>query len=114
MNVRAQAVGMASQTQNIAQAIVGQFFPTFLKNCGFYAFYMFAGINVLLAIFVYFIVPETRKVKLEEMDEIFGAVNHVQGGAELEKNHSLSYGSVDHGYSGEEKQIASHTEERRL
>lgn len=31
MNVRAQAVGMASQTQNIAQAIVGQFFPIFLK-----------------------------------------------------------------------------------
>ena len=37
MNVRAQAVGMASQTQNIANAIVQQFFPTFLKNCGFYA-----------------------------------------------------------------------------
>lgn len=31
MNVRAQAVGMASQTQNVAQAIVGQFFPIFLK-----------------------------------------------------------------------------------
>lgn len=31
MNVRAQAVGMATQTQNVAQAIVGQFFPIFLK-----------------------------------------------------------------------------------
>lgn len=31
MNVRAQAVGMASQTQNVAQAIVGQFFPIFLS-----------------------------------------------------------------------------------
>ena len=30
MNVRAQAVGMASQTQNVANAIVQQFFPTFL------------------------------------------------------------------------------------
>lgn len=37
MNVRAQAVGMASQTQNVANAIVQQFFPTFLANCGFYA-----------------------------------------------------------------------------
>jgi len=27
------------------------------QKCGFYAFYMFAGINVLLAIFVYFFVP---------------------------------------------------------
>lgn len=39
MNVRAQGVGMAGQTQNIANAIVQQFFPTFLNNCGFYAFY---------------------------------------------------------------------------
>ena len=30
MNVRAQAVGMASQTQNVANAIVQQFFPQFL------------------------------------------------------------------------------------
>ena len=30
MNIRAQAVGMASQTQNIANLIVNQFFPTFL------------------------------------------------------------------------------------
>jgi hypothetical protein len=30
MNVRAQAVGMSTQTQNIANLIVNQFFPTFL------------------------------------------------------------------------------------
>jgi MFS family permease len=35
MNIRAQAVGMASQTQNVANAILQQFFPTFLANCGF-------------------------------------------------------------------------------
>lgn len=39
MNVRALGVGIAGQTQNIANAIVQQFFPTFLNNCGFYAFY---------------------------------------------------------------------------
>ncbi|KAF2173282.1 hypothetical protein M409DRAFT_17225 [Zasmidium cellare ATCC 36951] len=83
MNVRAQAVGMASQTQNVAQAIVGQFFPIFLKNCGFYAFYMFAGINFLLAVFVWFFIPETRKVLLEEMDTKFGGSNHVEKGGNL-------------------------------
>jgi len=31
MNVRAQAVGMASQTQNVSNAIFQQFFPTFLN-----------------------------------------------------------------------------------
>jgi hypothetical protein len=36
MNVRAQAVGMSSQMQNVANSIFQQFFPTFLKNQGLY------------------------------------------------------------------------------
>lgn len=83
MNVRAQAVGMASQTQNVANAIVQQFFPTFLNNCGFYAFYMFAGICGMLAAFVWFFVPETKRVSLEETDVLFGGSNHVEKGADL-------------------------------
>lgn len=34
MNVRAQAVGMCSQMQNVANSIFQQFFPTFNKKCG--------------------------------------------------------------------------------
>ncbi|KKK20158.1 hypothetical protein P175DRAFT_0529747 [Aspergillus ochraceoroseus IBT 24754] len=83
MNVRAQAVGMASQTQNVANTIFQQFFPTFLDNCGFYAFYMFAGINFLLAVFVYFFIPETKQVPLEEIDALFGGANHVTHGEDL-------------------------------
>lgn len=83
MNVRAQAVGMAGQTQNVCNAIFQQFFPIFLNNCGFYAFYMFAGINFLLAIYVYYLIPETKKVPLEEIDALFGSTNHVQKGADL-------------------------------
>ncbi|KAI9738602.1 MAG: hypothetical protein M1834_008106 [Cirrosporium novae-zelandiae] len=94
LNVRAQAVGMASQCQNIANAIVQQFFPTFLDNCGFYAFYMFAGINFLMAIFVYFCIPETKQVSLEEIDALFGGANHVEKGASLIStvNSHQSYG----------------------
>jgi len=84
MNIRAQAVGMCSQTQNVVNSIVQQFFPIFLKNQGFYAFYMFAGINVLLAAFVWFLVPETKQVSLEEMDAVFGGANHVVEGSALE------------------------------
>lgn len=83
MNVRAQAVGMCSQTQNVANSIVQQFFPTFLENEGFYAFYMFAGINALLAAFVWWFVPETKKVSLEEIDTLFGGTNHVEKGGEM-------------------------------
>lgn len=83
MNVRAQAVGMCSQMQNVANSIFQQFFPTFNKNCGFYTFYFFAGINLLLAVFVVFLVPETRRISLEEMDAIFGGVNHVEKGGNI-------------------------------
>lgn len=94
MNVRAQAVGMASQTQNVVNSIVQQFFPIFLQKCGFYAFYMFAGINFLLAAFVFFFVPETKQVSLEEMDAVFGGANHVVGGAEIESKDPARHHSV--------------------
>lgn len=84
MNIRAQAVGMASQTQNIANIVCQQFFPIFLNQKGFYAFYMFAGINICLAVFVWFVVPETKNVPLEEIDVLFGGSNHVEHGAFLE------------------------------
>ena len=38
LNVRAQGVGMAGQTQNIANAIVQQFFPLFLLGAVFERF----------------------------------------------------------------------------
>ena len=97
MNCRAQAVGMASQTQNVANAIVQQFFPTFLNNDGFYAFYMFCGINILLGAFVWFCVPETKKISLEEIDVLFGGSNHVEKGGDLlhiEDAHHADLGGV--------------------
>jgi hypothetical protein len=83
MNIRGQAVGMCSQVQNVANAIFQQFFPIFLNNCGFYAFYMFAGINLLLAAFVFFFIPETKQVPLEEIDALFGGANHATRGEEM-------------------------------
>ena len=83
MNVRAQAVGMASQTQNVANTIFQQFFPIFLAHDGFYAFYLFAGINFLLGLFVFFFIPETKQVPLEEIDALFGGANHVVQGEEV-------------------------------
>lgn len=83
MNVRAQAVGMCSQTQNVAQAIFNQFFPLFLANTGLKCMFFFMSANILLAIFVYFFIPETKQVPLEEIDVLFGGANHVDKGAQM-------------------------------
>ncbi|KAF3932648.1 hypothetical protein ABW19_dt0201310 [Dactylella cylindrospora] len=81
MNVRAQAVAMSAQMQNVGNAILNQVFPLILSKIGFKAMYMFAGINFLLAIFVWFWMPETKGMALEDMDTLFGGVSHAEKGA---------------------------------
>jgi sugar porter (SP) family MFS transporter len=83
MNVRAQAVGMCSQMQNVANTIFQQFFPTFLANEGLKCLFFFMAMNIVLAAFVFFFIPETKQVPLEEIDVLFGGANHVDKGAQM-------------------------------
>jgi len=83
MNVRSQAVGMCSQMQNVAQVIFNQFFPTFYANCGLKSFFFFMSANIVLVIFVWFFVPETKQISLEEIDVLFGGANHIEKGGDL-------------------------------
>lgn len=83
MNIRAQAVGMCSQSQNVANTIFQQFFPTFLKKTGLKCLFFFMSVNFVLVAYVYFFIPETKKVPLEEIDVLFGGVNHVEKGSQI-------------------------------
>lgn len=56
---------------------------------------MFAGINALLAVFVWFCVPETKNVSLEEMDVKFGGANHVEKGGDLMGVEDSHHASID-------------------
>ncbi|CAG7561732.1 unnamed protein product [Fusarium equiseti] len=90
-NVRTQAVGMASQCQNVANTIFQQFFPTFLAKTGLKCLFFFFAVNILLAIFVWFCVPETKGIALEHMDTVFGGADHSEKGAQMlgvEASHS--------------------------
>ncbi|KAF7534878.1 hypothetical protein G7Z17_g13291 [Cylindrodendrum hubeiense] len=82
-NVRSQAIGMASQCQNVANTIFQQFFPEFLQKVGLNCLFFFMGVNILLCIFVYFFIPETKGVALEQMDVIFGGADHTEKGAQI-------------------------------
>ncbi|KPM43850.1 hypothetical protein AK830_g2654 [Neonectria ditissima] len=82
-NVRSQAVGMASQCQNVANVIFQQFFPIFLNNTGLKCLFFFMAINIVLAVFVFFFIPETKGVALEHMDVIFGGPDHTEKGAQM-------------------------------
>lgn len=39
--------------------------------------------NIVLVIFVWFMVPETKRVSLEEIDVLFGGQNHIEKGGDL-------------------------------
>lgn len=69
--------------QNVANTIFQQFFPTFLANTGLECLYFFFAMNLVLAVFVYFFIPETKKIALEEIDVLFGGANHVEKGAQV-------------------------------
>ena len=40
--------------------------------------YMFFAMNLVLAFFVYFFIPETKGKSLESMDILFGGANHAE------------------------------------
>jgi hypothetical protein len=58
-------------------------------------FYFFFAINICLAAFVWFFIPETRRVSLEEIDTLFGGSNHLEKGADLLHIEDAHHASVD-------------------
>ncbi|OBT93220.1 hypothetical protein VE01_08834 [Pseudogymnoascus verrucosus] len=86
-HVRAPAVGMSVQMQGVANTIFQQFFPIFYANEGLKSFFFFMTLNIMLAVGVFFLLPETKNVPLEQMDTLFGGVSHVDKGAEILEKH---------------------------
>ncbi|KAF4980682.1 hypothetical protein FZEAL_3350 [Fusarium zealandicum] len=94
MNIRAQAVGMCSQMQNVANTIFQQFFPVFLKNEGLSCLFFFMAINFVLTAYVYFFIPETKQVPLEEMDTLFGGASHAGKGGDMLEEKITEHGAT--------------------
>jgi hypothetical protein len=46
-------------------------------------FFFFMSCNICLVFFVFFFLPETQNIPLEQMDTLFGDVSHTAAGAEL-------------------------------
>ncbi|KAI8289918.1 hypothetical protein K4K60_007384 [Colletotrichum sp. SAR11_57] len=70
--VRSQAVGLAIGTNWLSNFIVALITPRMLEAITFGTFYFFLAFCILLIVWVYFFVPETKGVRIEEMDKLFG------------------------------------------
>lgn len=67
----------------MANAVFQQFLPTFLAKEGLKCLFFFMAINIVLATYVYFFIPETKQIPLEEIDTLFGGASHATEGADI-------------------------------
>ncbi|KAH6887680.1 sugar transporter [Thelonectria olida] len=70
--VRSQAVGVAIGTNWLSNFIVALITPRMLSAIKFGTFYFFFAFCLFLGVWVFFFVPETKGVRIEEMDKLFG------------------------------------------
>ncbi|RSM18481.1 hypothetical protein CDV31_002617 [Fusarium ambrosium] len=67
---------------NFMQVNVGQVTPDMLTGITYGTYILFGLLTYLGAAFIYFVVPETKRLSLEEMDLIFGSEGTAQADAE--------------------------------
>jgi hypothetical protein len=53
--------------------IIGQITPELLENITYGTYILFGVVTTIGALFIWFFVPETKRLTLEEMDTIFGS-----------------------------------------
>ena len=56
--------------------------------------------NICLAFFVWFLIPETKHIALEEVDVLFGGQNHTEKGGDL-----LNVDDPHHAHLGVDNQV---------
>ncbi|KXN84708.1 High-affinity glucose transporter SNF3 [Leucoagaricus sp. SymC.cos] len=88
LSVRGKGLSIAASSNWMNNFIVGQVTPTMMKHLRFGTFIFFGAFSILGGIFVTFLVPETKGLTLEEMDEVFGDSTGLAK-ADLERQHDI-------------------------
>ncbi|PGH16033.1 hypothetical protein AJ79_02013 [Helicocarpus griseus UAMH5409] len=73
LSVRAQGTALGASANWMNNFIVGQVTPDMIANIRYGTFIFLGIITTLGAGFIWFLVPETKQLSLEEMDVIFGS-----------------------------------------
>ncbi|KAI0170024.1 putative hexose transport-related protein [Pestalotiopsis sp. NC0098] len=97
------ALGASSNWMN--NFIVGQVTPDMLQSIGYGTYVLFGLLTSLGACFIWFFVPETKRLTLEEMDVIFGSEGTAAADFERmeEINREIGLTSILHGMAGEHR-----------
>lgn len=71
-NVRTLAQAWAASCNWLFNFIIARFTPQMFSSMGFGVYLFFASLMMCAAVFVFFLVPETKGIPLEAMDRLFG------------------------------------------
>jgi len=83
--LRAYGVGLAATTQWLFNFCITEITPRAVAHIGWRTFLMFGIFCVANGAFVFFFIPETKRLSLEEIDVLFGNVDAVQRAADVEE-----------------------------
>jgi len=73
LSVRGKGMSIGASSNWMNNFIVGQVTPTMLAHIGFGTFVFFGAFTFVGGLFILFLVPETKGLTLEEMDDVFGS-----------------------------------------
>ncbi|KAJ5433641.1 uncharacterized protein N7458_012797 [Penicillium daleae] len=72
LGVRAKAISIGASSNWLNNFAIGMATPQMVATMGYGTFIFFGAMCFIGAAFIYFFVPETKNLTLEEMDEVFG------------------------------------------
>ncbi|KAK3689540.1 putative hexose transport-related protein [Podospora appendiculata] len=78
LSTRPYGVALGASSNWMNNFIVGQVTPDMLKSITYGTYLLFGLLTYMGAAFIYFVVPETKRLTLEEMDVIFGSEGTAQ------------------------------------
>lgn len=70
-NMRSLAQACAAASNWFWNFLISRFTPQMFTAMGYGVYFFFASLMMLSIVFVYFLVPETKGVPLESMDQLF-------------------------------------------
>ncbi|EKD12585.1 quinate permease [Drepanopeziza brunnea f. sp. 'multigermtubi' MB_m1] len=82
LSTRTYGIALGTSSNWMNNFIVGQVTPDLIDDVSYGTYLLFGGLTFLGAAFIFFFVPETKRVSLEEMDVIFGSPGAAQADKE--------------------------------
>ncbi|KAI7608933.1 hypothetical protein KC343_g12512 [Hortaea werneckii] len=88
MNLRSIGVGSCTATHWLLNFVIARSVPYMITDIGYGTYFVFASFITVGIVWIYFFVPETKGLSLEDMDILFGspqATSDVELGVDSEK-----------------------------